>query len=88
MAISRAQLAKELEPGLNALFGLEYDEYNNEFSEIFSVEDSERAFEEEVMIVGFGAGSGSTIAAAQKLGRNGWGCDINSECKKYWSDLE
>ena len=55
MAISRAQLAKELEPGLNALFGLEYDEYNNEFSEIFSVEDSERAFEEEVMIVGFGA---------------------------------
>ena len=53
--ISRAQLAKELEPGLNALFGLEYDEYNNEFSEIFSVEDSERAFEDEVMIVGFGA---------------------------------
>ena len=34
------------------------------------------------------AGSGSTIAAAQKLGRNGWGCDINSECKEYWSDLE
>ena len=55
MAISRSQLAKELEPGLNALFGLEYDEYNNEFSEIISVEDSERAFEEEVMIVGFGA---------------------------------
>ena len=34
------------------------------------------------------AGSGSTIAAAQKLGRNGWGCDLNPECKEYWSDLE
>ena len=55
MAISRAQLAKELEPGLNALFGLEYDEYNNEYEELFSVEDSDRAFEEEVLIVGFGA---------------------------------
>ena len=48
MAISRAQLAKELEPGLNALFGLEYDRYENEHSEIFDEESSDRAFEEEV----------------------------------------
>ena len=55
MAISRAQLAKELEPGLNALFGLEYDENNEEYKEIYSIEDSDRAFEEEVLVVGFGA---------------------------------
>ena len=53
MAISRAQLAKELEPGLNALFGLEYDRYENEHSEIFDEESSDRAFEEEVMLAGF-----------------------------------
>jgi|TARA_R110002072_G_scaffold134156_1_gene274798 hypothetical protein len=53
MAISRAQLAKELEPGLNALFGLEYDRYDNEHSEIFDEESSDRAFEEEVMLAGF-----------------------------------
>ena len=49
MAISRAQLAKELEPGLNSLFGLNYDEYDREYEEIFSIEDSNRAFEEEVL---------------------------------------
>ena len=53
MAISRAQLAKELEPGLNALFGLEYDRYENEPSEVFDEESSDRAFEEEVMLAGF-----------------------------------
>ena len=53
MAISRAQLAKELEPGLNALFGLEYDRYENEHAEIFEEESSDRAFEEEVMLAGF-----------------------------------
>ena len=53
MAISRAQLAKELEPGLNALFGLEYDRYENEHAEIFDEETSDRAFEEEVMLGGF-----------------------------------
>ena len=53
MAISRAQLAKELEPGLNALFGLEYDRYENEHAEIFEEESSDRAFEEEVMLGGF-----------------------------------
>ena len=55
MAINRAQLAKELEPGLNALFGLEYNRYENEAAEIFDTESSERAFEEEVMLSGFGA---------------------------------
>ena len=54
MAISRAQLVKELEPGLNALFGLEYKNYDNEHAEIFDIESSERAFEEEVMLSGFG----------------------------------
>lgn len=55
MAISRAQLAKELEPGLNALFGMSYDTYDREYEEIFSIEDSQRAFEEEVLITGFGS---------------------------------
>ena len=55
MAISRAQSAKELEPGLNALFGMSYDTYDREFEEIFSIEDSQRAFEEEVLITGFGS---------------------------------
>ena len=54
MAISRAQLAKELEPGLNALFGMEYARYENQHAEIFETESSDRAFEEEVLIVGFG----------------------------------
>ena len=53
MAISRQQLAKELEPGLNALFGLEYANYENQHLEIFDVENSDRAFEEEVMLSGF-----------------------------------
>ena len=57
MAISRAQLAKELEPGLNALFGMESDRYENEHAEIFDTESSDRAFEEEVLIVGFGNAS-------------------------------
>ena len=55
MAISRSQLVKELEPGLNALFGLEYDRYENEHAEIFDTESSDRAFEEEVMLSGFGS---------------------------------
>ena len=53
MAISRAQLVKELEPGLNALFGLEYKNYADEHAQIFDVENSDRAFEEEVMLSGF-----------------------------------
>ena len=55
MAISRSQLVKELEPGLNALFGLEYSRYENEHAEIFMSESSYRAFEEEVMLTGFGS---------------------------------
>jgi len=54
MAISRSQLVKELEPGLNALFGLEYDRYDNQHAQIFDTENSDRAFEEEVMLSGFG----------------------------------
>ena len=54
MAINRAQLVKELVPGLHALFGLEYDRYANEHEDIFDTENSERAYEEEVMLTGFG----------------------------------
>ena len=54
MAINRAQLVKELVPGLHALFGLEYERYPAEYEEIFDTESSERAFEEEVMLTGFG----------------------------------
>ena len=54
MAITRGQLVKELEPGLNALFGLEYKNYADEHTQIFDVENSDRAFEEEVMLSGFG----------------------------------
>ena len=66
MAISRQQLAKELEPGLNALFGLEYNNYENQHVEIFDTETSDRAFEEEVMLSGFGGAQvkseGSAVA--------------------------
>jgi hypothetical protein len=55
MAISRAQALKELLPGLNALFGLEYGKYENEHTEIYETETSERSFEEEVKLSGFGA---------------------------------
>jgi hypothetical protein len=73
MAISRAQLVKELEPGLNALFGLEYKNYENEHSEIYSTETSDRAFEEEVMESGFAEapvkseGSGVAFDQAQEV---------------------
>ncbi len=72
MAISRSQLVKELEPGLNALFGLEYKRYENQHSEIYSEESSDRAFEEEVMLSGFanaqvkGEGSGVSFDEAQE----------------------
>ena len=73
MAISRAQLVKELEPGLNALFGLEYKNYQNEHAEIYEIESSDRAFEEEVMLSGFGEapvkyeGAGVSYDAAQEV---------------------
>jgi hypothetical protein len=72
MAISRAQLVKELEPGLNALFGLEYKQYENQHSEIYTSESSDRAFEEEVMLSGFanaqvkGEGAGISYDDAQE----------------------
>ena len=55
MAISRAQLLKELLPGLNALFGMEYEKYGEEHAEIYETETSERSFEEETKLSGFGA---------------------------------
>ena len=72
MAISRNQLVKELEPGLNALFGLEYKQYEQEHAEIYTTESSDRAFEEEVMLSGFAQaqvkpeGSGVTFDTAQE----------------------
>ena len=72
MAISRNQLVKELEPGLNALFGLEYKQYDNLHTEIYTTESSDRAFEEEVMLSGFGQakvkpeGSGVEFDKAQE----------------------
>ena len=72
MAISRAQLVKELEPGLNALFGLEYKRYENQHAEIYTTESSDRAFEEEVMLSGFAnaqtkaEGSGVSFDEAQE----------------------
>ena len=72
MAISRTQLVKELEPGLNALFGLEYKRYENQHAEIYTTESSDRAFEEEVMLSGFanaqvkGEGSGVSFDEAQE----------------------
>ncbi len=66
MAISRAQLLKELLPGLNALFGLEYAKYGEEHKEIYETESSERSFEEETKLSGFGSApvknEGSAIA--------------------------
>ena len=55
MAISRAQMLKELLPGLNKLFGLEYEKYEDEHKAIYETENSERSFEEEVKLAGFGA---------------------------------
>jgi len=63
MAITRSQLVKELEPGLNALFGMEYKRYENEHEQIFSIETSDRAFEEEVMLTGFGSAPVTTEGA-------------------------
>ena len=72
MAISRGQLVKELEPGLNALFGLEYKRYENQHAEIYTTESSDRAFEEEVMLSGLAQaqtkseGAGVTFDNAQE----------------------
>jgi hypothetical protein len=81
MAISRAQMMKELLPGLNALFGLEYKSYENESDEIYEMESSDRAFEEEVQLAGFGQapvkseGSAITYDTAQEV----WTARYNHE---------
>jgi|TARA_R110000787_G_scaffold59832_1_gene135657 hypothetical protein len=65
MAINRSSIAKELLPGLNAVFGIEYNEVTNEHEALFDVENSDRAFEEEVLFTGFGTapvkGEGSAV---------------------------
>ncbi len=66
MAINRAQLVKELVPGLNALFGLEYARYADEHTMIFDTESSDRAYEEEVMLSGFGEAAVKGEGAAVK----------------------
>jgi hypothetical protein len=81
MAISRAQLLKELLPGLNALFGLEYAQYGEEHKEIFETESSERSFEEETKLSGFSAApvknEGSAIAYDN--GQEAWTARYNHE---------
>ena len=81
MAISRAQLLKELLPGLNALFGLEYARYGEEHKEIYEVESSERSFEEETKLSGFAAAAvkpeGSAIA--YEAGQEAWTARYNHE---------
>ena len=66
MAINRASISKELLPGLNAVFGMEYGEVNNEHEPLFEVENSDRAFEEEVLFTGFGTaptkGEGAAVS--------------------------
>jgi hypothetical protein len=64
MAISRAQMMKELLPGLNALFGMEYGSYENEHEDIYEMETSDRAFEEEVQLSGFGSAPVKSEGAA------------------------
>ena len=63
MAQSRAQMMKELLPGLNALFGNEYATYDDEHTEIYSMESSDRSFEEEVQLSGFGTAPVKTEGA-------------------------
>jgi hypothetical protein len=81
MAISRAQLLKELLPGLNALFGMEYSRYGEEHKEIFDTETSERSFEEETKLSGFSAApvknEGSAIAYDN--GQEAWTARYNHE---------
>ena len=81
MAISRAQLQKELVPGLNALFGLEYKKYEEEHKEVFEIETSDRAWEEELKLSGFGLaqnkdeGAGIVYDSAQEA----WSARYNHE---------
>jgi hypothetical protein len=81
MAISRAQLLKELLPGLNALFGLEYAKYGEEHKEIFETETSERSFEEETKLSGFTAApvKNEGAAIAYDNGQEAWTARYNHE---------
>lgn len=81
MAISRAQLLKELLPGLNALFGMEYKRYGDEHKEIYEVESSDRSFEEELKLSGFGAAPGKAEggAIAYDNAQEAWTARYNHE---------
>ena len=81
MAISRAQLLKELLPGLNALFGLEYARYGEEHKEIYETETSERSFEEETNLSGFSAAPVKNEGSAIRYdnGQEAWTARYNHE---------
>ncbi len=81
MAISRAQLLKELLPGLNALFGMEYKNYGEEHKEIFETETSERSFEEETKLSGFSAApvKNEGAAIAYDNAQEAWTARYNHE---------
>jgi hypothetical protein len=81
MAISRSQLLKELLPGLNALFGMEYERYPEEHKAIFETETSERSFEEETKLSGFGSApvKGEGAAIAYDNGQEAWTARYNHE---------
>ena len=81
MAISRAQLLKELLPGLNALFGLEYKTYGEEHKEIYETETSERSFEEETKLSGFSAApvKAEGAAIAYDNAQEAWTARYNHE---------
>ena len=81
MAISRAQLLKELLPGLNALFGLEYARYGEEHKEIYEIESSERSFEEETKLSGFAAAAVKNEGSAiqYEAGQEAWTARYNHE---------
>jgi len=81
MAISRAQLLKELLPGLNALFGLEYKKYENEHEAVYETETSERSFEEELKLSGFGAATvkGEGSALRYDNAQEAWSARYNHE---------
>lgn len=72
--MTRAQFAKSLQDGLNTLFGLEYDEYPSEYDQVFDVETSEKAFEEDVLLTGFGYASEKSEGGeyAEDEGQEGW----------------
>ena len=81
MAISRSQLLKELLPGLNALFGMEYSRYGEEHKEIYDIESSERSFEEETKLSGFSAAPSKSegAAIAYDTAQEAWTARYNHE---------